>query len=36
LARPTRAVIGLLQTWLAMTPAERAGRVVAPVMRMRE
>ncbi len=36
LARPTRAVIGLLQAWLAMTPAERAGRSVVPVMRMRE
>ena len=36
LARPTRAVIGLLQAWLALTPAERARRVTAPVMRMRK
>jgi 8-oxo-dGTP pyrophosphatase MutT (NUDIX family) len=36
LARPTRAVIGLLQEWLVMTPAERASRSVVPVMRMRE
>ena len=36
LARPTRAVIGLLQAWLAMSPAERAGRVTVPVMRLRK
>jgi 8-oxo-dGTP pyrophosphatase MutT (NUDIX family) len=32
LAVPTRAVIGLLQDWLAMTPAERAARTQTPVM----
>ena len=36
LARPTRAVIGLLQAWLALTPAARAARTVAPVMRNRK
>ena len=36
LARPTRAVIGLLQDWLAMSPAERAGRRQTPVMRNRK
>jgi hypothetical protein len=35
LARPTRAVIGLLQAWLALTPAERAARTQVPVMRKR-
>ena len=33
LAFPTRAVIGLLQEWHAMTPAQRAGRALVPVMR---
>jgi 8-oxo-dGTP pyrophosphatase MutT (NUDIX family) len=36
LARPTRAVIGLLQAWLAMSPAERKGRAKVPVMRQRK
>lgn len=36
LARPTRAVIGLLQAWLAMTPAERNTRAKTPVMRNRK
>ncbi len=36
LARPTRAVIGLLQQWLALTPAARAGRTKMPVMRQRK
>ena len=36
LARPTRAVIGLLQEWLALTPVERARREKTPVMRMRK
>ncbi len=36
LARPTRAVIGLLQDWLAMSPAQRAGRGTVPVMRQRK
>ena len=36
LARPTRAVIGLLQEWLALTPAARAARTTAPVMRNRK
>ena len=35
LAVPTRAVIGLLQKWLAMSPAERAARAETPVMRNR-
>jgi 8-oxo-dGTP pyrophosphatase MutT (NUDIX family) len=35
LARPTRAVIGLLQAWLAMSPAEREARTQTPVMRNR-
>ena len=35
LARPTRAVIGLLKQWLAMTAAERAQRPQTPVMRNR-
>jgi 8-oxo-dGTP pyrophosphatase MutT (NUDIX family) len=35
LARPTRAVIRLLQEWLALTPAQRAERAKAPVMRKR-
>jgi 8-oxo-dGTP pyrophosphatase MutT (NUDIX family) len=36
LARPTRAVITLLQAWLAMSPAERAGRVNVPALRNRK
>ena len=36
LARPTRAVIGLLQEWLAMTAAERVRRAKVPVMRNRK
>ena len=36
LARPTRAVVGLLQAWLALSPAERAARTEAPVMRRRQ
>lgn len=36
LARPTRAVIGLLQAWLDMTPAERDARAKVPVMRNRK
>jgi 8-oxo-dGTP pyrophosphatase MutT (NUDIX family) len=36
LARPTRAVITLLQAWLAMSPAERAGRASVPAMRNRK
>ncbi len=36
LARPTRLVIGLLQTWLAMSPAERMARTEVPVMRNRK
>ena len=35
LARPTRAVIGLLQEWLATDPAERTARSMAPVLRNR-
>ncbi len=35
LAPPTRAVVGLLQAWLAASPAERAARRTAPVMRKR-
>jgi 8-oxo-dGTP pyrophosphatase MutT (NUDIX family) len=35
LARPTRAVIGLLQEWLVLTPTQRAARTQTPVMRMR-
>jgi 8-oxo-dGTP pyrophosphatase MutT (NUDIX family) len=35
LARPTRAVIGLLQEWLALPPAQRAARAQTPVMRLR-
>lgn len=35
LASPTRRVIGLLQEWLAMTPAARAARTQSPVMRRR-
>jgi len=35
LARPTRAVIGLLQAWLVLTPTERAARTQVPVMRKR-
>ena len=33
LARPTRMVFGLLQLWMGMTDAERAGRTKLPVMR---
>ncbi len=36
LARPTRAVIGLLQAWLALSPAARAARTRVPVMRERK
>ncbi len=36
LARPTRAVIGLLQEWLALSPAARVARAQTPVMRMRK
>ena len=36
LARPTRAVIGLLQAWLAMTPPQRAARAQIPVLRKRQ
>ncbi len=36
LARPTRAVIGLLQQWLALSPAARAGRARTPVIRNRK
>ncbi len=35
LARPTRAVVGLLQAWLAASQAERAARSTAPVLRKR-
>jgi 8-oxo-dGTP pyrophosphatase MutT (NUDIX family) len=35
LAVPTRAVIGLLQKWLALSPDERMARAEAPVMRNR-
>ena len=35
LARPTRAVIGLLQEWLAADPAERTAGSMAPVLRNR-
>ena len=35
LAVPTRAVIGLLQKWLVLSPAERVARAEAPVMRNR-
>ena len=35
LARPTRAVIGLLQEWLATGPAERTARSMVPVLRNR-
>jgi 8-oxo-dGTP pyrophosphatase MutT (NUDIX family) len=35
LAVPTRAVIGLLQKWLAMSPDERVARAGTPVMRNR-
>lgn len=33
--RPTRAVLGLLGAWLAMTPAQREARTVAPALRRR-
>ena len=36
LARPTRLVIGLLQEWLALSPAARAARTSLPVMRRRK
>ncbi len=36
LARPTRVIIGLLQRWLEMTPAERDARTQTPVMRQRK
>ncbi len=36
LARPTRAVIALLQEWLALSPADRAGRARTPVIRNRK
>ena len=36
LARPTRMVIALLQLWLGMTEAERAGRTRLPVLRRRQ
>ena len=36
LAHPTRRVIGLLQEWLALSPAQRASRPTVPVMRNRE
>ena len=35
LARPTRAVIGQLEAWLALTPAERAARNQVPVLEPR-
>ena len=35
LARPTRAVIGLLQEWLALSPAGRVARARTPVIRRR-
>jgi 8-oxo-dGTP pyrophosphatase MutT (NUDIX family) len=35
LAFPTRLVIGLLQEWLAMSPAEQAGRTKTAVVRNR-
>ena len=35
LARPTRAVIGLLQEWLATGPAEQTTRSMVPVLRNR-
>ncbi len=36
LARPTRLVIGLLQEWLALTPAQRAAREQTPLIRQRK
>ena len=36
LARPTRAVIGLLQEWLSLTPVQRAARHEAPMLRRRK
>ena len=36
LARPTRAVISLLQAWLAMSPADRTGRTAVPALRNRK
>jgi 8-oxo-dGTP pyrophosphatase MutT (NUDIX family) len=36
LARPTRAVIGLLQEWLSLTPAARAARKQVPSLRRRQ
>ncbi len=36
LARPTRLVIGLLQEWLALTPAQRAARQQTPLIRQRK
>lgn len=35
LARPTRAVIGQFQAWLALTPAERAARQQVPMLKPR-
>ena len=35
LAVPTRAMIGLLQKWLALSPEERVARTQTPVMRNR-
>ena len=35
LAHPTRAVIGLLQEWITLTPAQRSSRAKVPVMRRR-
>ena len=36
LARPTRAVITLLQEWMLLSPAERVGRVKTPAMKNRK
>ena len=36
LARPTRAVMTLLQDWLAMSPAERIARAEVPALRNRQ
>lgn len=36
LARPTRMVISLLQEWLVLSPAERAGRMKTPAMKNRK
>ena len=36
LARPTRIVLGLLQSWIGMSAAERAARTKLPVMRQQK